>query len=113
MKKRLFNQYRKKIFYTLGVLFLLNLFLMLSDRGILIGSKIFIRIENTTTKEKLWVPEHYFKSSDINWGILNDDNIYKSCVYWMGRAIKEGRGREVSSPSEYVCPMTARLNQLQ
>lgn len=113
MIKRFFNQHRKKFFYTLGVLFLLNLFLMLSDRGILIGSKIFISIENATTKERVWVPRKHFNSSDINWGILDSRGLYKSCVYWMGRAVKEGIGRQVSSTSEYVCPMTARLNQLQ
>ena len=80
MIRALFNQHKKKIFYTVGILFLINLSLIVFDRGILIKEECFIR---TTSNPVGWDD---LDCSEARKRKFNDPwNNRTECTYWFGR----------------------------
>lgn len=116
--RKLFNQHKKKIFYTLGILFLLNLILIISDTGVLIRTTYWVKVQNKGSDGHHWVKmsksesKQFLRKKFPNRQLSK--NFFIACDYWIGRQlIKDGRGRNVSYVDEYVCPMTARLKEIQ
>jgi len=80
--KKLFNQHKKKIFYILGTLFLLNLVLLFSNSGILVSEKIYFKVNGPNNS----VEWHPVSRKDVETK-LSDNRLAKIivCTYWMGR----------------------------
>ena len=85
MIRALFNQHKKKIFYTIGILFLINLSLMVSDKGILISEDCFInkKANSEPTEPNVWeaVNCSEYRKRKFN----NPWNDRTECTYWFGR----------------------------
>ena len=80
MIRALFNQHKKKIFYTVGILFLINLSLIVFDRGILIKEECFMKtITNTVGWDDLDCYEARKTKINIPWSHRTE------CNYWFGR----------------------------
>ena len=80
MIRALFNQHKKKIFYTVGILFLINLSLIVFDRGILIKEECFMKtITNTVGWDYLDCSEARKTKINIPWSHRTE------CTYWFGR----------------------------
>ena len=82
MIRALFNQHKKKIFYTIGILFLINLSLMVSDKGILISEDCFIN-KKAHPEPNVWevVNCSEYRKRKFN----NPWNDRTECTYWFGR----------------------------
>lgn len=80
--KKLFNQHKKKIFYVLATLFLLNLILLFSNSGILISERIYFKVYKLYGSSFDWHPV-----SRKNLNKFEDSKFEKLivCTYWMGR----------------------------
>ena len=82
MIRALFNQHKKKIFYTIGILFLINLSLMVSDKGILISEDCFIN-KKAHPEPNVWevvnCSEARKTKINIPWSHRTE------CTYWFGR----------------------------
>ena len=80
MIRALFNQHKKKIFYTVGILFLINLSLIVFDRGILIKEECFMKTNtNPVGWDDLDCSEARKTKINITWSHRTE------CTYWFGR----------------------------
>ena len=80
--KDLFYQHKKKIFYTIGILFLINLSLMVFDRGILVKEECS---ERPLKRNAKWVEVNC--SDYITGKVIIDPWAERrtDCLYWFGR----------------------------
>ena len=100
--KKLFNQHKKKIFYTLGTLFILNLALLVSNRGILIGEDCLMQARS------IW-PDNYYHHVDCSQIRTKTDIPHSSvvdCKYWMGR------GTFTARTIKDYCNFTKKTNEI-
>ena len=95
--KKLVVQHKKKFFYILGTLFILNLVLLVSNRGVLIGETCFAK----TSRDK------FYKEISCNQMRKErpTDN-YLLCKYLVGR------GTDTAMRANDYCNFTTRIDEI-